>query len=501
MALAETRDNSSGALSVPRGLIYFTDKNGNATSVALNKDFPVIYAVPSEIQKSFASSSEGLLSGITAVARKISNVSGRPVDEIIKRLMKKNDQYELLIQKATADDAARIRAENMKGVYVKDRTFRNYPFQGLASHLLGFVSPVNEGEDQKTGNAGVGRYGLELYFNKELAGKIGQLNGGTLINGKDGVDLNSTIDINIQREAEDVLKKLIEEYGASGGTLIVEEPTTGGILAMTNSPDFDPNDYSKFSIDKFLNPAVQSVYEPGSIFKLITMSAGIDSGKITPETTYYDTGSFTANKKTITNWDFKEHGAYGKATMTNVIEHSINTGAVFAEKTTGNDIFYNYLLKFGINGQTGITLPGEVRGSINNLKHGHEIDFATAAYGQGVSVTPIELITAVSAIANGGVLMKPYILANQIPEATRRVISTGTSKAVTKMMISAVEKNIIAAIPNYTIAGKTGTAFIPNFGKHGYTDQVINSYIGFAPASDAKFIILIKLDRDRKSVV
>ena len=278
---------------------------------------------------------------------------------------------------------------------------RFYPFGGLASHLLGYAA---------NGDEGGGRYGAELYFNKSL---------------NDGGNLVLTIDRVIQEQAEEILKKLIDQYRAVGGTVIVQEPKTGKILAMGNFPNFDPNDYSKFKVENFLNPAVQLVYEPGSVFKLITMAAGIDSGKITPETAYTDTGSVTFNGKTIKNWDLKAHGLQ---TMSGVIEQSINTGAVFAQRKIGQDIFYNYLIKFGFNEPTGIALPGEVRGKINNLKQGKDIDFATASFGQGVSVTPIELISAISVIANDGVLMKPIISASEKSQVVRRVISSETSK-------------------------------------------------------------------------
>jgi cell division protein FtsI/penicillin-binding protein 2 len=179
--------------------------------------------------------------------------------------------------------------------------------------------------------------------------------------------------------------------------------------------------------------------------------------------------------------------------MTEVIEGSINTGTIFAQQKMGEDIFYNYLIKFGLNELTGIPLPGEVRGNINNLKKGKDIDFATASYGQGIAVTPIGMINAASAIANGGILMKPLILSEDKPEVVRRVISEETATKVVKMMVSAVDKNVLAATANYSVAGKTGTAFIPDFNKGGYTDNVINTYIGFAPAYDPKFVILIKL--------
>lgn len=501
LTLKKVRDGSLEA-SAPRGSIYFTDKNGNFFPATLNKEYPTIFAVPAEIQKDAASPVGPPVGSLTAevgpapealagrrglngqnyvkeLVKELSSILSIPLKELEIKLSKKNDQYELLVQKAADEEARRVKDLNIKGVYIKQELLRYYPSGNLAAHLLGFVSPLTDVEKGSGSNAPRGRYGVELYFNGELKGG----------------DVALTIDPEIQSRAEEILRKLIEEHQASGGTVIAAEPATGRILAMASSPDFDPNDYPRFSIERFLNPAVQAVYEPGSIFKVITMAAGIDAGKITPDTKYYDAGSVTLNGRTISNWDLKEKGPHGSQTMTGVMENSINTGAVFAEQKTGHQTFYDYLIKFGINSLTGITLPGEVKGSLNNLKNGREIDFATASYGQGVSVTPIELITAVSAIANGGVLMKPYILKDQAPEIIRLVIREETSKAVTQMMISAVEKNVIAAIPNYKIAGKTGTAFIPDFGKKGYTDQVINSYIGFAPASRPKFIVLIKLDK------
>jgi len=477
---AETQERAGGVFTAPRGNIYFVDKNNNLIPAALNKEYPMIYAVPKEVQTD---------AGLTQTyAEKLSPILGIPVEDLTKKLSKPNDLYELLVEKASPEQIDKIKSLNLKGIYIKNHLLRFYPFGDLASHILGFVSPVDEREK--------GVYGLELSFNDVLSGKPGQIKDGKIIEPEPGRDLVLTIDRNIQAQAEEILKKLIDEYQATGGSVIVQEPQTGKILAMGNFPNFDPNNYSKFEISTFLNPTVQLVYEPGSVFKLITMAAGIDSGKITPETTYIDTGSVTLNGKTIKNWDLKAHGLQ---TMTGVIEQSINTGAVFAQRKTGSDIFYNYLIKFGFNELTGIALPGEVKGNISNLKNGRDIDFATASFGQGVAVTPIELISAISAIANGGVLMKPIILADEKPQVVRRVISIETAKQVTQMMVSAVEKNKIAVIPNYSVAGKTGTAFVPKFGGKGYTEEVINTYVGFAPAFNPKFVILIKLNKPKGS--
>lgn len=476
LSKALAQQQASGVFQAPRGGIFFTDKNNTIIPAALDKDYPMIYAVPKEIQNSGQS--------IQSIAEEISPIVNIQTDQLQKKFSKPNDLYELLVSKASSEQINEIEKLSLKGIYTGNHLLRFYPFDDSASQLLGFVDSSEAAES--------GVYGAELYFNDLLSGTNGGVKNGKVIQPEPGSDLNLTIDQKIQAEAERIVKKLIGDYKAEAGSVIIEEPQTGKILAMGSFPNFNPNDYSKFNIADFRNPTIQALYEPGSVFKLITMSAGIDSGKITPDTTYTDTGSFTANGKTINNWDLKAHGLQ---TMTGVIEQSINTGAVFAERTTGPDIFYNYLIKFGLNQPTNITLPGEIRGNINNLKNGKDIDFATAAYGQGVAVTPIELISAVSAIANGGNLMKPIISSGDKPQIVRKVISSDTANKVTQMMVSAVEKNIIAAISNYSIAGKTGTAFVPNFGAKGYTDQVINTYVGFAPAFNPKFVVLIKLDK------
>lgn len=444
-----------------RGSIYFQDKNGNKIPAAINREYPVIYAVPAEI------------SDADEASRLLSPIIKTEPEKIRNLLSKPNDFYELLLVKATNEQVDQIKALGLKGVYMDNETFRFYPFANLASQLLGFVGPSEEDRTIE------GRYGVESLYNNLLKEE----------------DLALTIDRDIQAQAEKILRSVIEKYSAAGGTVIVQDPKTGKTLALGNYPNFDPNDYSESSLKNFLNPAVQFVYEPGSVFKVMTMAAGIDSGKITPETKFYDSGSLTLNGKTIKNWDLKAHGT---VTMTNVIEESINTGAAFAEKKTGHDIFYNYLLKFGFDEATGIGLPGEVVGNLKNLKGGaRDINFATASFGQGVSVTPIQLIAAFSAIANNGVMMQPYLVADDSPREISKVISEETAKQVTAIMTSAVNKAEVAKIPGYEVAGKTGTAQVPDFKRGGYSDDFIHTYVGFAPSSDARFTILIKVDKPR----
>ncbi len=494
----ESRNQLSGVLESERGKIFITDKNNNKIEVALNKDYSIIYAVPKEIQQIVEQGGLRLAEGgltTRIYAEQLSQIIGDSADNLEKKFNKQEDEYELLAQKASGQQLEQIKNLNLKGIYFRKNNARFYPSEKLASHLLGFVSPADDKETVKYGNVQLGRYGIESKFNLFLTGEAGEFNDGKIIRKPEkGKDLFLTIDRNIQAQSEDVLGKLIEKWGASSGSIIVQEPSTGKILAMANEPNFNPNDYSQFDIKNFLNPSVEAIYEPGSVFKIITMAAGIDSGKITPETSYVDTGSVTINGRTIKNWDLKAHG---KLTMMNVIEKSINTGTIFAERTMGHDVFSDYLNKFGFNEITGIDLPGEVRGDISHLKKGKDVDFATASFGQGVAITPIQLISAASAIANGGILMKPLLLADDKPKVIRRVISEDTAKKVSAMMVSAVKKNIIADIPNYEIAGKTGTAYIPNFNVGGYTDEVIHSYVGFAPASNPRFVILMKLEKPR----
>ena len=463
------------SLKPVRGNIFFTDKAGNAIPAAINKDYPSIYAIPKDVKDD---QREG-------VAELLANVSGKTLADIETILNKKNDPYELIVKRATDDQVNKVKSADLGGADIGYNSARFYPLGTLSAQLLGFVSA-----DDKVGAA----YGTELYYQKELGGKVGTSDGDRITSKtQDGKDINLTIDLNIQQESENILSGLMKQYKAESGTVIVEDPKTGKILAMASNPNFNPNNYSDSKVATFLNPAVQAVYEPGSIFKLITMSSALDAGAVTPSTTYNDTGSIKLNGKTIKNWDLKAHGL---TSMTGVIDQSLNTGAVFVERALGNDSFYAYVTKFGFKEKTGIDLPGEVIGSLRPMEtNKKDINFATASFGQGISMTPIALLRAVSSIANHGVMMKPYINAAESPQTLGRTISEEASRQIVQMMVSSVVKNQIANIDGYNVAGKTGTAQVPDFVHGGYSDQVINTYIGFVPAYNPKFIILVKLDK------
>ncbi len=472
---AQAQRAIGGMLAAERGSIFLTDKSGAAIPVAVNKEYAVIFAVPAELDDAREASHQ------------IAALLGLDENDLLPRLSKQKDQYEELVSKATDEQVRTIQEAEIKGLYVGSQRGRYYPFGTTAAQVIGFVS----GGDEESLPSG--QYGIEARHNTELAGTPDTFNDDReMILGKDGKNIQLTIDQNIQVKSEEIIKNLVEQKRAIGGTVIVQDPRTGAVVAMANYPNFDPNEFSKSPLQNFINPAVQGLYEPGSVFKPITMAIGIDTGVITPQTTFYDAGFFTADGKTIKNWDLKAHGLI---TMTNVIEQSVNTGTVFAEKKIGHKTFYNYLLKFGMKEPTGIGLPGEVAGRLTPMeKYPRDINFATASYGQGLSTTPIRLITAISAIANGGIIRSPYITEAENTGDVRRVISESAAKQVTGMMVSAVNKAKVAAIPNYRVAGKTGTAFKPDFKNGGYSDKVINTYVGFAPATSARFTILIKLD-------
>lgn len=474
-AKAGNQYSASGILRAVRGTVFMTDRNGNKTPTAFNKDFPIVYAVPKAIEDA------------PEAAHRLAQITGLSASDL-EKYFGTNSSYKLLIKKANPEVSAQVEDIDLKGVYVDHVSSRYYPMGKLAAHLLGYVGLTEDDTLEQ------GRYGLEKFYDTELAGTPGTIADGTVKHPKPGQDITLTLDPNIQMESERTLSSLITKYRAKGGSVVIADPNTGKILAMTSLPTFDPNNYGDSPVANFLNPVIQKLYEPGSVFKVLTMAAAIDAGAVSAKTTYYDSGSLSLNGRTIKNWDQKAHG---NVDMTTVIERSLNTGAAFAEARLGHEKFKSYLKDLGFSDKTGIDLPGELNGDMRRLmsKDVRAIAFATASYGQGIAVTPLQVLTSISAIANGGKLMRPYVNSEIEPKVIRQVWSEEAAQEVSKMMVSAVDKAQVAKIPGYSLAGKTGTAFVPDFKHGGYTDEVVNTYVGFGPASNPKFIILLKLDQ------
>jgi len=504
--LAANQHQSFQTIYPIRGEIFMEDKHTNSDSrsllfpVAINKDFWVVYAVPKEIQEK------------EETVKKLSPLLGVEEKIIRGRINKLDDPYEPLKNKVDEETVNKIKELNIAGIYFEKENWRYFPADELACHLIGFV-----GYD---GDKKVGRYGVEEYYEEKLAGKPGFIEAkkdslGQLISvgdrilsqSEEGVDLILTIDPNIQFFIEGKLKDTIEWLQASSGTIIVMEVKTGAIRAMANWPNFNPNKYNEIeNINLFLNPTIHDVYEPGSIFKPITMAGALNEGVIDPSTTYEDKGFTEISGHIIKN---ALERAEGIQTMTQVLEKSLNSGAIFVQQKLGKDGFRKYVEKFGFGQKTGIDLSGEEKGNISNLKKKGDVEFATASFGQGIAVTSIQLIAALSAIANDGILLRPYVVEKIIykngeekitqPKEIRRVISSETASRLTAMMVSVIKNGYgkKAGVPGYLIAGKTGTAQIPDLKTGGYTDEVIHSFGEFFPAYDPRFTILIKIDKPK----
>lgn len=489
-ALAQGQQNAFQSQKGERGRIFF--KGGEI--LATNIKGRYVFAAPSNIKE--ASDKEN-------TAKKLSEILGLKEEEVLEKL-KRDTFFERIKINISEKEIEDLKNANLSEVYVseEDEILRVYPQETMASQLTGFL-----------GGEGVGQYGIEGFYEDILKGKESfesyykENSGEKSINGS---DVFLTIDYNIQFKAEELLKKAKENMDIEGGQIIVADPNTGEILAMANYPNFDINDYSNaedFSI--FQNGAIQKLYEPGSVFKPITMAGALEMEKITPQTSYYDSGKVQVGSWTIFNYGEK---SYGENTMTQVLEKSINTGAVFAERQLGDDLFLSFVEKFGFFKATGIDLQNEIFSENKELKKGYEINYCTASFGQGIEVTPIQIVRAFSAVANGGRLVKPYVVEKIVngdgvkktePEITERVISEKTASQLTAMMVSVTENGFAktARVSGYYIAGKTGTSQVSwsslGIDKKGYSDNTWQSFIGFAPAFKPKFLVMVKLDNPK----
>ena len=473
-ALAQGQQRIFQALGKERGEIFFHGGQILATNIKGN----YLFASPSEIKNK------------EEAAEKISSILKLDKNIVLEKL-NKDTFLEPLKLDPTSEEEKLIKNLNLTGLYFKEGIFRKYPQGEMASQTIGFLG----GEE-------VGQYGLEGYYDDILQG----LDGGE--KSDKGSDIILTLDYNIQFMAEKLLKEAKENLKIEGGQIVVLEPNSGKVLALASFPNFDPNYYfdaEDFKI--FQNSATQKFFEPGSIFKPITMAGALDQGRITPQTTYVDEGEVKIGGYTIYNYGKK---VWGERTMTEVLENSINTGAVFVERKLGSNLFLEYIEKFGLFEPTGIDLQGEVFSENKEFKKGYEINFATVSFGQGIEITPLQMARAFCAIANGGKMVKPYTVEKIVnydktkeiqPQISpEQVISLNAASKLTAMLVGVVENGFgkKAKIPGYYIAGKTGTAQVPwsalGVKKKGYSETTWQSFIGFAPAFSPKFLILVKLD-------
>lgn len=418
--------------------------------------------------------------------------------------MESTAMYVVLDPDVSAETADAIRAlEYGDEVQLDPLPRRFYPQDSLMCHVLGFVTYDNKG-----------LAGVEGYYQEKLAGEavtesvfVSPLAEQKTVIAREGADLVLTIDRNVQYLVEQHLKKALAEHGAESGSIIVMDPETGAILAMAAEPCYSPNNFYDVPKEAIFNPLVSAQFEPGSVMKLITMAAALDSGTVTPETTYNDTGVFEIAGSVIYNWD---RGAHGTVDMTTLLARSLNVGAATIATWMGPTTFYDYLSRFGFGRTTNVDIMSETPG-LMPMPGGNGWDetfIATNAYGQALAVTPLQMISAVSVLANNGVRMQPHLVQeirdqNGIewhePQGVR-VISETTAAQMTAMATIAVNQEVQEAlVDGYTIAGKTGTAQIrAPFGGYDPND-VIGTFVGWLPTEDPKIIVYVKLDRPQSA--
>ncbi len=457
-----------------------------ATSLVLNEDYAKMF---------------GLISTpLSKTAKHITladNVSQEQVDKL--KAMKE----EFIKQYGNIKDAP-----SLDGLTYIAHLQRTYPEKSLASNILGFVN-----------RDGVGFYGVEAKYNEWLAGKAKEFTwSNDLVDVKllpdvpEGASLVLTIDRAIQSSMEELVDKAVDETGSKSGTIVVLEPKTGEVMAMATSLRMDVNEYwhvPEIYTDGIpFNRVVSEMYEPGSVYKVLTMAAGLDSGAVKPETEFLDRGVIEIGGAIIYNWD---GGAWGPQDMQGCMQHSLNVCLAWIAKRMGTSTFYDYMERFGIGHLTGIDLAGEAAGRLKmpGDSDWYEADLATNSFGQGVSATPLQMAAAVSAVANDGKIMAPHVVRSIISKGyqkdiEQRVVSTPisaeTAHTLTEMLARSLEiESSDALVPGYRVAGKTGTAEIPT--PYGYTSDLTNaSFVGWGPVDDPRFVIYIWLEKPQASV-
>ncbi|MDD2757976.1 MAG: penicillin-binding protein 2 [Patescibacteria group bacterium] len=491
-----------------RGQIYFSDsRNGDTYPAAINRAYYKIYAVPKEIKKE----------AVDATAQKIKTVLALPdeaLEELRAKLSKADDPYEPIARKIPEEQWSQLEAAKLTGIYATTEIYRYYPEGASSAGALGFCA-----FDQEDNLAG--KYGVEGYWNKTLAGKTGffsgeraegggwiSLAGLTSVEAENGADLVLTIDRAIQYKACSRLAEGLKAFNAQSASLVMMDPATGAIIAMCSLPGYDPNNFSEVkNMEAFNNTAIFTPYEPGSVFKPIVMSSVLDQGLVSPNTTFSDPCERQFGKYTIHNALGKCYGP--RVTMTEVLENSINTGMIWVSEKMPQETMKSYIEKFGFGQQTGVPLDTEMPGNISSLEKKSVLSTAQASFGQGITVTPLQLAVAYSALANGGQVLKPYLIKEirysngkvekTDPTVVAQAISPRASKLITGMLTSVVEKTYRATVKmgGYYVAGKTGTAQIP--GPGGYTEETNHTFCGYAPTgSDIKFVMVVKFEKPER---
>ncbi|HBA37083.1 MAG TPA: stage V sporulation protein D [Firmicutes bacterium] len=483
-------------ITADRGEIY--DRNGKV--IATNITTTSLVFIPNQITDK------------EAVARDISKILGVDYEDILAHASKKTsiERVHPEGRQLSYEIAEKIDELNYDGVYLVKESKRYYPYKNLLSHTLGYVGIDNQGLS-----------GLELYYDDYLTGVDGAIKyfsdgKGHRLNLEEvymapqsGMNLTLTIDLDLQLAVERELDNVIDMYDPEDALILAMNPKTGEILAMANRPDFDSNNYKDYSVETInRNLAIWKTYEPGSTFKITTLAASLEEREVNLfEEHYYDSGSIQVENARIKCW---KAGGHGDQTFLNVVENSCNPGFVLLGQRLGTEKLYQYVNKFGFGKKTGIDLNGESSGILFKLENMGPVETATTAFGQGISVTPIQQVRAVSAVINGGELLKPYIVktvsepeTNQtIIENKKTVDANVVSKETSDMVRYALESVVAngsgrnAYIENYRVGGKTGTAQKVENGAYLVGNYIL-SFIGFMPTDDPEIIVYVAVNNPK----
>lgn len=522
--------------------------NANLPGIFVNEEKLLIYGDPTLIPED----------QLTPISTRLSEILEKDQEGLKAQLTRRKVRYVYLKNRISPETSRKIKALKLKGVVLLPEHWRFYPENSLGAHVIGFLNREE-----------VGQYGIEGFFNNDLEGAAGTIyaekdplgrqitvGSGEIVDAIDGDTVILTIDRVVQKKVEEVLEDAVKRYRADGGQVMIMDPFTGAIIAMANYPTYDPNVYTKsfklrkveagekiqrtvpifvqdekkryvpakeeereneeidrfvyenkFGPEVFKNKLVSEFYEPGSVFKPLIMAMALDAKEVEPQTSYLDDGPLKIDEFTIRN---AENIYRGQTSMVDVLAYSMNTGMSFIAKKLGPKLMYQYLKDFGFGEYSNVQLEGETKGRVDYYQKWSKAQLLTTSFGQGIVATPLQVLTAWSAMANGGKLMQPRIVDAVIregeiiksePRVIRRVISEETSSIISSMNVHSVREGVAAPadVPGYAIAGKTGTSQIA--GKNGKYEtgegSTITSFAGYAPANKPKFVMIVKMDRPR----
>ena len=500
LSRATDQVHSDLVVAAQRGVIR--DRNGAilATTVELRS----LYAIPGLMTDRDGTDLK------PRIASTLAPILGEKA-EVLRAAFESGAEWLFVRRRLPEDIAVRIAALHLAGLGFEMEPKRLYPNGAVGAQVLGFVN-----------DDGVGQYGVEGRYAAELSGTPGRLVVArdpanrelalglrTAVPATNGDDLSLTIDLAVQNAVERELAAVVEREKASGGAIVVLDPKDGAVLAIASSPTYDPARVGSADAEALRNRAISWTYEPGSTMKAITVAAALDKGVITPATSYQDVGYAVIGGRKLCNAQCK---VYGPTTVTQILARSQNAGAVFVASKLGAADLNAYLRSFGFGQRTGVDLSAETGGIVRPLAEWYPVDLGTISFGQGLSITPLQLASAYAAIANGGTLYQPYVVASRrdadgehrtAPVAVRRVISEETSATLVTMLTTTVDNGIAnaAALKGYSVAGKTGTAQIPSDEGRYVDDAYISSFAGFVPAIDPRMVVVVVLEKPQSKLL